>query len=429
MRQHDQSEILVVGAGPVGMFTALRLAENGISVQLIDQESRTAGRSYACALHPRTLQLLDEAGVAGDAIRLGKRMETVAFYENADRRAELDLSRLPVEFPFVLVLEQKTLEDLLERKLRERAGLEVRWNHRLADLVPEGDSVACRIEELAMDGKGYIVPDLELEVKKNVSARAEYVVGTDGQNSVVRHRLDIDCERAGEAQFFTVYELETEASLPPEIRIALHRQTVSVLWPFTENKCRWSFQWFRADAPVDFPEKDRGRFILAESQGNKDKRHRLERLLRARAPWFKAGIKSVGWAADIQFEHRLTQQFGRGRAWLAGDSAHQTGPVGMQSMNMGFREGADLAARLTRILREKEPPNLLQAYNLQQRTEWGQLLGLTGTLNAGSATDAWVREHCVKLPSYIPASGKELSLLLSQLGLEFECDGLHEVAA
>ena len=81
------------------MFTALRLAESGIGVQLIDQASGIAGHSYACALHPRRLRLLDEAGVARDAIKLGHRIDTVAFYERAFPRAELKLSPLPVEFP------------------------------------------------------------------------------------------------------------------------------------------------------------------------------------------------------------------------------------------------------------------------------------------------------------------------------------------
>ena len=77
---------------------------------LIDQASCTAGHSYACALHPRTLQLLDEVGLAQDAIKLGHKIETVAFYEGAFQRAELKLSLLPVEFPFVLVLQQNILE-------------------------------------------------------------------------------------------------------------------------------------------------------------------------------------------------------------------------------------------------------------------------------------------------------------------------------
>jgi len=159
------SEVLVVGAGPVGMFTALRLAECGIGVQLIDQESRTAGHSYACALHPRTLQMLDEVGLARDAIKLGHRIETAAFYESALHRAELKLSLLPVEFPFVLVLQQNILEDLLARKLKERA-IDVHWNHQLTDLTMKNGSATATINELAMEGKGYGVPDFEMAVKK-----------------------------------------------------------------------------------------------------------------------------------------------------------------------------------------------------------------------------------------------------------------------
>jgi len=420
MRQLDQTEVLVVGAGPVGMFTALRLAESGLGVQVIYEEARTAGRSYACSLHPRSLELLEEAGVARDAIRLGHRINLVAFYEGAVRHAELNLSRLPGEFPFVLVLKQSLLEDLLEQKLHERAGLKVHWNHRLADLGMQDGAAAATIEELALTGKGYVVPEFELEVKRTVPARAEFVVGADGQNSAVRRWLNIDSVRIGEPQLFVVYELETEEKLAPEMRIVLHEHTLSVLWPLAEKKCRWSFQLVQADAPNEFPQKDRNRFIIAETPGEKDSRHRLEKLLRERAPWFTAGIQEIGWATDIQFDHRFARQFGRGRAWLAGDAAHQTGPAGMQSMNVGLREGAGLAAKLKLILREKGSLDLLETYGLERRIEWEQLLGLNGGPKAGAATGAWVREHAGELSPCIPASGTELALLLRQLGLDFE---------
>ena len=240
---------------------------------------------------------------------------------------------------------------------------------------------------MALAGKGYIVPDFELEVKKTVPARADFVVGADGQNSVVRQRLGIASEEAGKPELFTVYELETEAELPPEMRIVLHEQTVSVLWPFAEKKCRWSFQWSQADAagrlPAERPQPVHHRGI----PGREGQPASIATTVGARAPWFQAGIKDVGWGADIQFAHRLARQFGRERAWLAGDAAHQTRPVGMQSMNMGMREGADLAAKLRRILREKGSPDLLEAYNVEHRTEWEQLLGLKGGPKASAATE------------------------------------------
>jgi 2-polyprenyl-6-methoxyphenol hydroxylase-like FAD-dependent oxidoreductase len=420
MRRLDQTEVLLVGAGPVGMFTALQLAGRGIGVQLIDKEARTAGRSYACALHPRTLQLLDKVGVARDAIKLGHSIKKVAFYEGTLRRAEIDLSRLPVEFPFVLVLEQKILEDLLKQKLKAQADMAIHWNQRLANLAMKEGAATATIEELAMEGKGYSVPDFELGVKKTMSLQADFVVGADGQGSSVRQQLDIDYQSVGKPQHFVLYEFETEAELPPEMRIVLDEHTVSVLWPLTRNKGRWSFQKLQADAPADFPQKDRRPVNIVESPGPEDSRHHLLQLLDARAPWFQVDIKEVGWATDIQFEHLLARQFGRDRAWLAGDAAHQTGPIGMQSMNMGFREGADLAARLTRILREKDSPELLGSYNFEHRKEWEQLLGWNGDPDPSGAAGEWVRKRPGRLPTCIPATGSELTLLLRQLGLEFE---------
>jgi 2-polyprenyl-6-methoxyphenol hydroxylase-like FAD-dependent oxidoreductase len=137
----------------------------------------------------------------------------------------------------------------------------------------------------------------------------------------------------------------------------------------------------------------------------------------------------VGWATDIQFEHRLARQFGRDRAWLAGDAAHQTGPVGMQSMNMGFREGADLATKFAMILRDKGSPELMETYNLEHRMEWEQLLGWKAEPQASVVADAWIHQRSARILGCIPASGKELTLLLRQLGLEFEPSCLQKVAA
>ena len=62
MLRHEQTEVLVTGAGPVGMLTALLLARGGVRVRIIDQDWRTASRTYACALHPHSLKLLDKLG-------------------------------------------------------------------------------------------------------------------------------------------------------------------------------------------------------------------------------------------------------------------------------------------------------------------------------------------------------------------------------
>jgi 2-polyprenyl-6-methoxyphenol hydroxylase-like FAD-dependent oxidoreductase len=306
--------------------------------------------------------------------------------------------------------------------------VKVQWNHRLADLRLEEDAVVVAIEELALAGKGYVVPDFEMEVKRTMSARADFVVGTDGQHSAVRQRLGIPCEDAGQPEQFLVCELETEKPVPAEMSIVLHEQTVNVLWPLAENRCRWTFQLSKAGPPADFPQKDRNRFTVAELAGKQGNRPQLEQLLAARAPWFRAGIKNAAWSAQLQFAQRVARPFGRRRAWLAGDAAHQTSPIGMQSMNMGMREGAGLAAKLKQILRDAGSPELLASYNLEQGKEWERLLGLSGAPKPGAGCGEWVRKQSARLLSCLPATGVELGLFLRQLGLEFDAGGAAAAA-
>ena len=81
MFREESTEVLVAGAGPVGMITAILLADNGIRVKLVDKESGTATHSYSCALHPASLQLLAEMGFAEEILNMGRRVETVGFYD------------------------------------------------------------------------------------------------------------------------------------------------------------------------------------------------------------------------------------------------------------------------------------------------------------------------------------------------------------
>jgi NADPH-dependent dioxygenase len=110
-------QVLVSGAGPVGLVTALFLNRRGVRVAVLDEQMRTAARSYACAVHPQTLELLDEIGVADELIARGQRVDTFAYYDGAERKLELRYAQLGGRFPFLLVVPQPLLEDALERRL------------------------------------------------------------------------------------------------------------------------------------------------------------------------------------------------------------------------------------------------------------------------------------------------------------------------
>ena len=154
MFRKKQPEVVVAKTGPMGMFLALRLAEAGIRVEMVDEAWNRGARSYALALHPGSLALLDGVGLAGEVLKAGHRIDAVAIYDRRRRRAELSFAGLAGEFPFALVLPQSAFERTLERRLA-RAGVRVRWNHRVARLEPGDDRVQVAIERMAKDSTGY----------------------------------------------------------------------------------------------------------------------------------------------------------------------------------------------------------------------------------------------------------------------------------
>jgi 2-polyprenyl-6-methoxyphenol hydroxylase-like FAD-dependent oxidoreductase len=415
----DQTEVLVVGAGPVGLLTALVLAEAGIEVRIIDHEERTTARSYACALHPGTLRVLSRFGLAAPLVERGRRLKTVAFYEGQTRRAELQLAQVGGDFPFLLVLPQNVLEEVLEDRLRQ-VGVQVQWNHRFDSFEDQREFVDATIEKLGGTSTGYIVPHWEKVVKNRRTLRAQFLVGADGANSLVRARLGIEHERFGTTEFFAAFEFGSDQELADEVCVVLDAETTNVLWPLTEHRCRWTFQLIKSEVSSEFPEKERRATHFVPKQVDQALCQRVQKFAAHRAPWFTAGVKEVFWCTDVAFDHRLAGELGSGRCWLAGDAAHQTGPVGAQSMNVGLAEATDLAAKLQGVLRQGRKLGSLKRYGQERRTEWRRLLGQEGGLIAGNDTPPWVRDRRTRLLSCLPGAGEDLVNLAGQLKLTWK---------
>ena len=110
----DRAEVLVVGAGPTGLLLAGDLAEAGVPVTVLERRDGESNLSRAFAVHARTLEELDARGLADELIRTGHRLDRLGLLG----RVNVDLSRLPSRFPFVLITPQYETERLLERRAR-----------------------------------------------------------------------------------------------------------------------------------------------------------------------------------------------------------------------------------------------------------------------------------------------------------------------
>lgn len=408
----QEPEVLVVGAGPVGLFTALLLARHGVRVEIVDQGRRPAARSYALALHPASLRLLRAVGLADAAgvIEQGHRIDRVAFYEGQGRRAEIDLgTALAPPFACAAVVPQQTLEGLLESRFEQEGG-RVLWRHRVAELHLGGGRPTAHLERLSRTGDA---------VEEARVVRPAMVVGTDGHASVVRRALKASYVEMSPPELFAIFEVTADLPALQEVRVVLDERGAGVLWSLGGNRFRWSFQITEADWEGFVEPRFKRRVFdsLGEDPFPYLARKGFEQLVAARAPWFAAPLGEILWSMAVRFEHRLTGRFGQGSAWLAGDAAHLASPVGAQSMNVGLREAADLAYRLGRVFRERQPPETLDTYETAWRREWRRLFGARGPATPNAATGTWIRRHAARIPSCIPASGDDLDALLRQIGL------------
>ena len=415
MNREHETDVLVVGAGPVGMMTALVLAENGVQVTLIDKEERTAAHSHACALHPRSLRLLEQIGLGPAVLATGRRIDSIAFYEGESRQAELKLAKLSGTFPYLVVLPQSVLENLLEQRLRRTKGIKVDWNHRLADLELNRSDVLAHVEKLGESSKGYIVRDVDWEVQKSILTRAAFVVGADGSNSHVRQMLGIECKRIASPETYAVYEFVSDGNYENELRMVLDDSTTNSFWPLAGNRCRWTLQVLDGEEFEDSHAKERTDVLLVEQAQDATRLGQIREQILRRAPWFHGTITQLDWSVEVQFESCLANEFGRGRCWLAGDAAHQTRPIGMQSMNVGLAEAVDLADTLTQILRNGASMDLLNAYNKERQAEWQKLLAQKEEFGSRNTGNSWMDRHYSKILSCVPVTGEDSTELLKHV--------------
>ncbi len=399
MFSHPNPEVLVVGAGPVGLVAALFLQQHGVRVEIIDMHQRTAQHSYALAIHPRTLRILDEAGLADELIGAGRKLTKVAYYEGRERRAEIDYSSLAAKYPYLLVVRQSLLERAAHEALR-RGKLRVLWGHRLQALTVDGATLGAEVAKLDQVATGYPVARSEWLVVRSEMIRPAYVIGADGYDSAVRRMAGIEMDEQGAGQIFSIYEIEATGELPAEARVMIDPDLTSVYWPLEVGRCRFGFQ-------------------IEDASGHRPSMERLEQLIATRAPWCTARPTQIYWSTLAVFEPRLSRSFGKGGVWLAGDAAHQAAPVGVHSMNSGLVEARELAARISQILRGKGSSSLLDEFATKTHDTWRRLLTADSVraLSGTAVGDPWVGQNAARILPCIPASGDDLVPLLEQVGL------------
>jgi pentachlorophenol monooxygenase len=313
-------QLLIVGAGPVGLFAGLRAAEAGLQATIVDHTYRGFGRGYAALLHPATLRLLDDAGIGAALRKAGREIRSIGMRVNGAPRVELALPAPALAVP------QSTLEDALLTALR-RTSVEVLAPCEAGTLQQDAHGVHVRVVRRELVTLGSPAHYSDWEPVESFAMHADYVIGADGYDTRIRSAIGIDTTKLGETESFAMFEVPSHADASDAFELGFSKGLASVVVPLAGMRARLGFQIDRGLDREPGPEW-------------------LHTLIGERAPWFHDGLMQVDWGTVIHFERRLVRRFGSGRVWLAGDAAHVTSPFGAQSMNLGLAEAADLVSHV-----------------------------------------------------------------------------------
>jgi 3-(3-hydroxy-phenyl)propionate hydroxylase len=330
-------QVLIVGAGPVGLTVALRLAHFGIPCTVIEAQAGLQRDLRASTFHPPTLDMLDEHGLAAPLIAHGRSCPTwqVRLHETHER-AEFDLAVLAADtrHPYRLQCEQFKLCELLAARLRESSCVHVEWG--------------ARVTGLHATSEGVVVQARRGDETQELGGRL--LVGADGARSVVRDALG----------------LEFSGSTYPETTIL-----ATTPFPFHEHLPGLSnvnYVWarFGTFSLLRLPALWRCSLYPDEGETIEDalRPASVERKLQCIAR--HAGPYEVQEVRPYRVHRRIVSDYRVGRVVLAGDAAHVNSPSGGMGMNAGIHDAFNLTEKIREIW-AGEGLELLDRYTRQRR--------------------------------------------------------------
>jgi 2-polyprenyl-6-methoxyphenol hydroxylase-like FAD-dependent oxidoreductase len=390
-RAVEHVQTLVVGGGPVGLFSALCSARQGLDVLLLDQFWRDYAPGHATLLHPSTLELLEEGGLADKLRAKGHTVERLALQIESDPVITV---RLPSP---ALAVPQSALALVLLEALRKE-DVDRRAPHQAASIEQSDGGVDVRVMRQELVTLGSPANYSEWEPVESYRVRADFVIGADGYDSRMRSALGIDMLDLGKTETFAMFEFPIASAVGAEARLYFNDDLVSAVLPLPGGRARGAFQ------------------IEVGLDAEPDVAH-LRQLLATRAPECSGPIERVDWGTVIQFEQRLARHFGKGRVWLAGDAAHVTSPLGGHSMNVGLQEARDLVLQVAECVKKGGGDALMPSYEGQREGEWHDLLGLNVRCDCLPDAPPSLARYARRIVPALPVSGADLAEVLEQLGL------------
>jgi 3-(3-hydroxy-phenyl)propionate hydroxylase len=325
-------EVVIAGGGPTGMMLAAELALAGADVVLVERrmEGRLEG-SRAGGLHARTIEVLDQRGVADRFLAEGQVAQVAGF-----GWIRLDIGDFPTRHPYGLALSQNEIERILAEWVAE-LGVPILRGRDVTGFAQDADGVDVALS----DGK---------------TLRAAYLAGCDGGRSTIRKAAGIDFPGWDPTIHWMIAEVETA------------------------EEPQWG--WHHDDVgshAIGKSEDGRARMVLTERAVEAGAEPTLDDLRAALVAAYGTdfGVHSPGWISRFTDMARQAATYREGRVLLAGDAAHVHAPVGGQGLNLGVQDAVNLGWKLAQVVNGTAPASLLDSYHAERHPVGARVLRTT----------------------------------------------------
>ncbi len=387
-------QVLIVGAGPVGLTLAAELARYGVQVRIIDRSPHPSETSKALVIWSRTLELMDRMGCAPAFLDAGLRAHGVSIRSGRTVLGHTGFGVIASPYNFALMIPQRDTERLLTAHLNS-LGVRVERKVELLGFSGTADHVEARLGHA--DGREEV-------------AETSWLIGCDGAHSTVRHGLGFTFQGVAQGDDWMLADVRLEGDgTPPadEIATFLHRDGPFVVLPIPGGRSR-----IVAAVGKTVAGRSRPAPTLSDVQAMADER---------------AGggfhVADPVWLANFRINERKVSNYAEGRVFLAGDAAHVHSPAGGQGMNTGMQDTFNLSLKLAMVIRGEALPSLLDSYT-PERSAVGDMvlrnatrLTYMGTLAHPSAQAA--RNLALRFMLGFHAVQERLATIMSEVEIAY----------
>jgi 2-polyprenyl-6-methoxyphenol hydroxylase-like FAD-dependent oxidoreductase len=386
--------VVIAGGGPTGLMLAGELALAGVDVAIVERRAnQELAGSRAGGLHARTIEVLDQRGIADRFLTEGQQAQVAGF-----AGVSLDISDFPTRHNYGLALWQRHIERILAS-----------WVGELPVTIHRGTEVT-----------GFVQDDASVDValSDGGSLRAEYLVGCDGGRSTIRKAAGIDFPGWDPS----VSNLIAEAELVQQPKWGIHRDATGVHgFGRVEYEIREGEVVYKDYGPV--------RIMVTERQVGPAGEPTLRDLSEALVAVYGTdyGIHSPTSISRFTDMTRQAASYRKGRVLLAGDAAHVHYPSGGQGLNLGVQDAMNLGWKLAQVVKKTSPESLLDTYHAERHPVGARVLRNTmaqvALLRTDDRTNA-LRESVSELLG-MDEPRKRVAADMSGLGIRYDLGEGH----